>query len=158
MNNTLVKENATHNYSNTLSSALNLWKGQYDNYVWINPDFLFPWRLVPRWPADEEVLTTLNYINKTTFAWKPMEDGEGYQVTHDIPGFGAEDIEVTVEDDAVTVKATSPGEGKNGTLNLSSTLPNSADVDTLRASVKNGVLTLSVAVKTTTRRIEVTAG
>lgn len=62
----------------------------------------------------------------------------GYEVDVPIPGYGADDIEISFQDSVVTVT------GKNPRRNFtrSFTVPEDVDADKIEASVRNGMLTL----------------
>ncbi len=74
------------------------------------------------------------------------EDGT-YSMSVDIPGIKEEDISLSLEDNVVTIK----GERKTPTssymMNKSFTLPEDSDIDTLKAELKDGVLTINLEAK-----------
>jgi HSP20 family molecular chaperone IbpA len=80
----------------------------------------------------------------------------GYGVELPVPGFGPDQIEVTVEDRVLTIV------GKSERRNITRTLllPEEIDVDTIEAKVEHGLLSLGLHVhpKAQPRKINVTFG
>ena len=117
---------------------------------------------------------------KTTHAdkeayWRPevdiVESKDHYQLLLDLPGIDPQDIEVTEEKNVLSVKAErarvesdethqlSRVERKTGAYQRQFTLPEDADVDSIKAESQNGVLALTINRKQpqeTIRKIEVT--
>ena len=85
------------------------------------------------------------------------EDANGFKMEFEVPGFAPEQLEVTAQDGALTVKgtkpATTPTEGTRVLFVESAAksferkmrLPKTADVASISASHANGVLTVQVA-------------
>jgi HSP20 family protein len=102
------------------------------------------------------------------------ETDAAYLVKLDVPGVETKDIEVSVSDDALTVRAESAGEREEqresfhvserhrGTWQRSFRLPAEADADRIEARHANGVLELvlpkSEAARSRQRKIEIQAG
>lgn len=85
------------------------------------------------------------------------EDEGHYFVEADVPGFGTDDVEVTLEDGVLTIKGERKHEEKRdgenyhclerrtGRFSRSVRLPEGVKHDTVEASLKDGVLTVKVA-------------
>ncbi|WP_337174572.1 Hsp20/alpha crystallin family protein [Paludisphaera sp.] len=80
-------------------------------------------------------------------------DEERFHIEVDLPGVRAQDVDVSVLKDALTIKAErAVEEGRNyayngrafGRFERSITLPESVDADSIDASLSNGVLRLSL--------------
>lgn len=83
------------------------------------------------------------------------DDGEAWLVSMDVPGLTAEDVEVTVQEDRLTLQGhrkLDPPEGwkahrqERGSWEFSRTfaLPGAVDAEGASATVKDGVLTLTL--------------
>jgi HSP20 family molecular chaperone IbpA len=74
------------------------------------------------------------------------EDGT-YSMSVDVPGIKEQDINLSLDDNVVTIK----GERKTATssykVNRSFTIPDQCDPDSLKADLKDGVLTLTLTLK-----------
>lgn len=81
----------------------------------------------------------LNYLKN--------EDGS-YSIDVDVPGIKEEDISVNLTDNIVTVKGERKTKTSTYSVNKSFSLPENCDSESLTAQLKDGVLTLTVAVKT----------
>jgi HSP20 family molecular chaperone IbpA len=79
------------------------------------------------------------------------KDGQNLTLSLEVPGYGPEDVDVEVKDGNLLVSY-----GKNS---FSTTLPKEGLVDELTATVKHGVLTVSIPAKETkqleTKKIKV---
>lgn len=93
-------------------------------------------------------------------------ENDRYVVRAELPGIEVEDLDVTVEEGVLTIKAQrterevdkSRSEIRYGSLARSMTLPKSADEDDVRAEYVDGMLTISVGLgqeKSETKHIEV---
>jgi len=82
-------------------------------------------------------------------------DTDGAEVEMDLPGFARDEIEVTVEGDTLTVKAHQDG-GRRASVRRAFRL-HDVDPETVKASLRNGVLTIRVdkPEKSRRRQIEV---
>jgi len=69
-------------------------------------------------------------------------DADGAEVEVDLPGFARDEIEVTVEGDTLAVKAHQDG-GRRASVRRAFRLRD-ADPETVKASLRNGVLTVRV--------------
>jgi len=107
----------------------------------------------------------------TTAAPRWSEDDEGYHLSADLPGLSREDVELTVTNRHLTLKASRTLSWPDDThvrhrerrtfhLDHTWTLPETADVDHIDASFVDGVLTLRIpkTPQATPRRIEVNHG
>lgn len=85
------------------------------------------------------------------------EDDEGYTVRADLPGVDKADIDVSLKDRVLTIKgekkkSSEEGDKKRyfrretwaGSFERSITLPESADASSVKADLKDGVLTLTM--------------
>ncbi len=99
------------------------------------------------------------------------EDDEGYQLSVDLPGLSRDDVELTVTNRHLSLKAARTLEWPEGThvrhrerhsfkLDRTWTLPATANLDDIAASFTDGVLTVRVpkTPQATPRRIEVQHG
>ena len=107
--------------------------------------------------------------------WRPdvdiVESQEQYQLLLDLPGIDPETIDVTEDKKVLTIKAekvaleldeaqqVTRSERRSGVYQRQFTLPEDADVGSIKAESKNGVLQLSIKrqqPQETLRKIEVT--
>jgi HSP20 family protein len=109
-------------------------------------------------------------------AWPPAVDiterNDAYLVTAELPGFGIDDVELTFQDDVLTIQgerqhmADADGEKvhrserRYGMFRRSITLPRHVQADKIEASTQDGVLQVLVpkAKEAHARRIQVRAG
>lgn len=112
----------------------------------------------------------------STNAWSPRldmaETDESFVLYVDLPGVKQEDVELTIEDNMLLIKGVKPGiESKDGeTIHRAERscgnfyravpLPASVDSANIKASIKDGVLEVSLAKveQAKPRRIEISAG
>ncbi len=85
-----------------------------------------------------------------------VETDEGFEVSAEIPGLKESDIEVSISEDCVTIRAEKVAERDRelggyrinerlyGTVHRSVPLPAAVDQDGVKASYTNGVLTISI--------------
>jgi len=83
-----------------------------------------------------------------------LENAEGYVLYFDIPGVDKKDLELTVENNVLTVKGDKkePKEGGRffrketwtGSFQRTVSLPQAADPDKVRAELLDGVLTVTI--------------
>ena len=116
----------------------------------------------PEWPRWE---TT----NKLALPLDVIENEDGYTVKASVPGIKAEDVEITFEEDVLTIKGEvaneNEEEGENyhirerryGSFSRSIRFPVDVNADEVHASYENGVLSLNVpkAEEVKPKRIEV---
>jgi HSP20 family protein len=117
--------------------------------------------------------TTAAENENVTRAWAPrvdiLENESAYQVTAELPGVKKEDVEITVENNLLTLK----GERKfekdvnkeqyhrieraYGTFARSFTLPNRVSQDQVQAKFDNGLLTITIpkAAEARPKKIEI---
>ena len=107
-------------------------------------------------------------------SWTPradiVESKDEYQLLLDLPGIDPQSIDLTQEKQLLTIVAektareiqegelVTRSERKTGTYKRQFTLPEDADIDSIRASSKNGVLTLHIGRKVaveTVRKIDI---
>ncbi|MFT7460467.1 MAG: HSP20 family protein [Planctomycetota bacterium] len=105
-------------------------------------------------PFDEE------HTNVATSSWKPSvdikEEEDRYVFLADIPGVDPKDIEVTAENGILTIKGERKSETKedregykriersSGSFYRRFSLPDTGDIENIKAESKNGVLELTV--------------
>ena len=94
--------------------------------------------------------------NGTSTKWSPpldiVEDDQGLSLMVEVPGMSMEDLQVEVGSNVVTIsgekKKCDQGRYKSersyGRFARSVRLPSNADVDTINATLKNGILTVSM--------------
>jgi HSP20 family protein len=87
------------------------------------------------------------------FEYDVVRTENGYEVEVPVPGFKPEDVEVTFQDDLLSVNAKS----ERRSFSRSFTVPEDVDPDTIAARVANGmlVLTLTRRPEAQPRRIDV---
>ncbi len=125
-----------------------------------------PWRELDR--LTEELWTGTRRPGMPMDAYR---DGERFVVHFDLPGVDADSIDLTIEQNVLTVKAErnfAPTEGAEVLINERPTgtyvrrifLGEGLDTDHLEANYDNGVLTVTIPVAEAAKpkRIEVTAG
>lgn len=105
-------------------------------------------RLFGDWPEVGELESA------STFAVDVYQDDQGYVVKAAVPGVKPEDVDVTVEDDVLRIKAESKQEQEVkedqylrreirwGAVQRAMRLPADVDVDKIAANFENGILTL----------------
>lgn len=95
--------------------------------------------------------------------WTPRmdiyEDKESLKVYADLPGLTKKDVAINVEDNILTIKGERKFEEEEkkdnycrverayGTFRRSFTLPNNVDTNAIKASMKDGTLTVTIAKK-----------
>ncbi len=105
--------------------------------------------------------------------WTPAvdihEEKDKYVVKADIPGVEPKDIEITLENNVLTIKGERQSESSSeengvkrterfsGSFSRQFSLPNSIDADAIKANGKNGVLSIEIpkAAQAQTKRIAV---
>jgi len=102
--------------------------------------------------------------NWKTFSVDVIEDGDQYQVSAELPGFSESEVDVTLNDNLMVISATKKVEEKEesnvedsfkyllreraeGQYKRSFALPKDADREEIKASLKDGVLNLSIGKK-----------
>lgn len=105
-------------------------------------------RLFGEWPEVGEL------EGATTFAIDVYQDDQGYVVKAAVPGVKPEDVDITVEDDVLRIKAESKQEQEVkeeqylrrelrwGAVQRAMRLPPDVDVERISATFENGILTL----------------
>lgn len=89
-------------------------------------------------------------------AFDVLDDGEGYRLVADMPGMKAEELEVEVSEDGITIRGTRKVEAPEGfsvhrrereplTLGRSFAFPTKVDPDKVEAKLQQGVLTITLA-------------
>jgi HSP20 family protein len=108
--------------------------------------FSRPWRLIPSTPAETE----------STFPVEVSETEDALEVKASLPGVKPEDVDVTVANDILTIKASHEEkteetkkdfyrrEIRYGSFHRSLSLPVSVDADKAQASFDNGILQLKL--------------
>lgn len=139
--------------------------------AWDNPTRDFDWLLSPWLLPQTDVDASPDGTH-----WTPsvdiVEEAGRFVVYADIPGVDPENVEMTVEDNTLSIKGeresvkTDKAEDDSykrverfrGTFSRRFTLPDTADVDKISASGKNGVLEIVIPKKAAVqaRRITVT--
>jgi len=87
-----------------------------------------------------------NYFQSLGVHQHKSEDGT-YSVSVDIPGIKEQDVSLSLENNIVTVKGERKTANSSYQVNKSFTLPEDCDPDTLKAELKDGVLTVSLEAK-----------
>lgn len=86
---------------------------------------------------------------------RPDEDGKGWTIELEVPGYSKEEISVEIESDSVIVNAYNE---KRGEKTRTITFPQEADLDGLTARLSQGILTVFVPIKETAKPRKVTVG
>ncbi len=87
------------------------------------------------------------------FEYDVTRTDNGYEVEVPVPGFKSEDVEVSYQDDIVTIN----GKGCRRSFSRSFSVPEDVDPEKIEAQVKDGMLVLTLARRPETqpRRIAV---
>lgn len=75
------------------------------------------------------------------FAYDVTQNENGYHVEVPVPGFKPEDVEVTFQDDVLSISA----KGERRSFSRSFTVPEDVDPEKIEAQVKDGMLVLTLA-------------
>ena len=101
-----------------------------------------------------------NDVEEDSVVWKPRMDvketKDAYELMADLPGLSKKDINISLNDDVLTVKGERKSEEKKeeegryyaernfGSFSRSFKLPNKVDSEKIKAEYKNGVLRLTL--------------
>lgn len=92
--------------------------------------------------------TTQGRVNGFTPAVDVAEDEQKFELYADLPGVKQEDLDIQVEKDVLTIrgerKLERRGERAAGAFSRAFTLPKHVDAEKIAASLKDGVLTLTL--------------
>jgi HSP20 family protein len=84
----------------------------------------------------------------TTFGVHQAKNEDGsISMAVDLPGMKEDDINIYLDDNVVTIKGERKTLNSTYTVDKSFTLPENCDTENLKAELKNGVLTLTLAMK-----------
>ncbi|MCU7960146.1 MAG: Hsp20/alpha crystallin family protein [gamma proteobacterium symbiont of Bathyaustriella thionipta] len=119
-----------------------------------------PWKLLDQWQRDMQHAVARQTDEDNISDWTPAvdirEEDERYLIHADLPGINAKDIDVSMEDNVLTIsgKRHSEYEEKkdqyhrverlSGIFQRRFTLPKDADSSKIAATSKDGVLELSI--------------
>lgn len=124
-----------------------------------------PWSLLDRWhPEFEQLLRrkteatepAIGYGTNWTPAVDVQEETDRFLVRADVPGVEVKDIEISAEDGMLTIRGTRAAvvrsendrvdyiERSSGTFMRRFTLPESANLDSIKAHCTNGVLEIEI--------------
>jgi len=119
-------------------------------------DLFSDWRR----PLAASRIRTIPRGSNAAAAWRPAADvhetAERYAISFELPGTDKEDVSVEVHDNVLTVKgekkATEVAEGERhhhiervyGSFTRAFTLPNDVEGDAVKATFRNGVLTVEI--------------
>lgn len=76
-----------------------------------------------------------------------VEDEQKLELYADVPGVKQEDLDISVEKDVLTIKGERKGPRLGGSFSRAFTLPKHVDAEKIAASLKDGVLTLTLPKK-----------
>lgn len=133
--------------------------------------FMSPWGVFPRLVARDETGKRLSQMEAFTPRLDLMADEKAYTATVEVPGVDPEQINIEVRDNALVIH----GEKKNditdekkgyyrrersyGSFQRVLSLPEDADIEGIKASNKDGVLSITIPrkepEKPTTKKIEI---
>ena len=94
------------------------------------------------------------------------EDDKAVMLTAELPGMKEEDVEVVLRDDMLTVRGEKKSEREEkkenyhlterryGAFERTFRLPETADADKIKASIEDGVLTVTVPKKAAAKKVE----
>jgi HSP20 family protein len=120
------------------------------------------------WGSNAEVPSTL-----APYAVDVHEDGDHFYVEAELPGFGKEDVDITLEDGVLTIRGERKSEEKTGgdkqplhverrwsRFERSFTLPTAVNENSVRAALNDGVLTITLDKREEVkpRKIQITGG
>jgi len=92
--------------------------------------------------------TSEERVNGFTPAVDVVEDDQKFELFADLPGVAQADLDIQVEKDVLTIKGERKlqrkGERAFGAFSRAFTLPKHVDVEKIAASLKDGVLTLTL--------------
>ena len=94
------------------------------------------------------------YINEySSINPRLKEDEDQYSFKVELPGVEKEDLKVSTEADTVSIYA----ERDNGSYDRTFSIPKGGDINGVKASYKNGVLTITIAKleKAKARKVEI---
>lgn len=147
MSNVLIRKNGDKPAATAAEQAWDPWRTMRALIAWD------PFReMAPFAPADASAFAL-------TAAFDVKETTDAYLFKADVPGVSEKDLEVTVTGNRLTIagRRHAEKEDKNdryysyersyGSFTRSFTLPDGADIDALRASLEQGVLTVTVPKK-----------
>lgn len=124
-------------------TSVTRWDPFSDLHRLFDDGFVRPWRLMPQ---------TVSY--QSTFPVEVSETEDELEVKASLPGVKPDEVEITVQDDVLTIKAehkdTSEEEKRDyyrreiryGSFHRAMTLPVSVEADKAEATYENGVLKL----------------
>ena len=110
------------------------------------------------WPeAVEEIFKpVLGSGTSKGFKLDVLERGDGYQITADLPGYRKDQVDISFENGLLSITAKKSGESDKeekgyllqerwrGTMTRSISLPQDANREDIKATLKEGILTISV--------------
>jgi len=115
----------------------------------------------------DQLIDSMLYNNPTVSNWRAfpvdvVEEGDSYIVSAELPGFTEEEVDVTLNDNLMVISAGKKGGEKEkeeaspkylirersaGRYKRSFALPKDADRESIKASLKEGVLNLTIGKK-----------
>merc|ERR1712018_421660 len=72
------------------------------------------------------------------------ENDDKYYIRLELPGFDKQDVKLSIEDRLLSIKAEYKEEGKEASIQRSLLVPESVEADKVSASLKNGLLTVTL--------------
>jgi HSP20 family protein len=116
--------------------------------------------MLVRWTPFNEMARLQDHLDSVLGAGTPervsgfspavdvVEDDQKFELYADLPGVAQADLDIQVEKDTLTIKGerklARKGERSVGAFSRSFTLPKHVDVEKISASLKDGVLTLTL--------------
>jgi HSP20 family protein len=134
-----------------------------------NPEYSYTW-------PERLLNAALNDLNPSSFSdkWAPAvdikEDDNRYVVKADLPGVASKDIDITMENNMLTISGERKSENETnekgyhrvertyGSFTRSFSFPQNADADGIKAINKDGVLEISIPKKASSlpKKIQIT--
>jgi HSP20 family molecular chaperone IbpA len=93
------------------------------------------------WTPFRDLLGLDPFAAMRGFEYDVTRTENGYEVEIPVPGFKAEDVEVTFQDDVIAIHA----KGERRSFARSFTVPDDVDPERIEARVVNGMLALTLA-------------
>jgi len=92
----------------------------------------------------------LSWVQSSHYSKMPIisKDEDGYEIQFTLPGYEKEDLEILIEDEFLTIKTIKQDESlKVDKFEKSYSLPEDIDHDSCKASMKAGILTITLDFK-----------
>ena len=85
-----------------------------------------------------------NFFHKPVLNYHTDKDDNGYNLEIPVPGLSKKDVTVSTNERTLVIKYENADEKWVGTTERSFTMPDEVDVESIKAKVENGLLTVSL--------------